>query len=312
MRTPSFLLLYLLVLGGLLGLRGALVRWQPVPGERARTPEVNAEGVMALPPKPEGATAQAAGVGAEGTARLTPDGCRGMSPTVREVCWQALARQTAAADPDGALAICTEITTPELTFECQADVAETIAPRDRDHAAAICDPLPSVKWRGQCHFGVGLALAEVDSAYALGRCDHAEAFRLFCRHDVVGEVALVDLDAAMAFCAREEGDALARKTCWHGIGKYLARRSLAEATAACDAATMDWRGNCFHGAGWGAAERDADAALAGCLALPLYADNCRQGVAHQLKRADPARAVALCEAIPTETIRSRCLDFVTR
>jgi hypothetical protein len=43
-----------------------------------------------------------------------------------------------------------------------------------------------------------------------------------------------------------------------------------------------------------------------------YEDNCRQGVAHQLKRFDPARGVALCESIATSTIRERCLVFLKR
>ena len=122
----------------------------------------------------------------------------------------------------------------------------------------------------------------------------------------------VDLEPAVAFCSREEGDTLTRKTCWHGIGKYLARRDLDEAAAACGRATAEWRGNCFHGVGWGAAERDTDAALSGCERLAPYVDNCRQGVAHQLKRFDPARAVALCESIGTVSIRERCLQFVRR
>ena len=312
MRTPTFVVLYLLVLAALLGLRAALVVWHPPSAERAVAADVVAEGVMALPPKPEGVAAPTPGDGGEAVARLTPEGCRAMAEKLRDVCWQALARQTAASDPAGALAVCAEVSASELTYECEADVAETIAPRDRERAAALCAPIPSVKWRGQCQFGIGLALAEVDPLYALGRCDHAEAFRLFCRHDVVGTVALADVEPAITFCAREEGDSLQRKTCWHGIGKYLARRSLPEATAACGRATLEWRGNCFHGAGWGAAERDPDAALAACAALPEYAENCRQGVAHELKRGDPPRAVAICETITTATIRTRCLDFVTR
>jgi hypothetical protein len=187
-----------------------------------------------------------------------------------------------------------------------------LAPIDRDAAAAICVAIPVMKWRGQCHFGMGLALAEIDPAYALGRCEHAEAFRDFCRHDVVGEVALESLAPAVAFCAKEEGDPLTRKTCWHGIGKYLARRDFAEAVAACGQATEASRGNCFHGLGWGAAERDPDATLAACAGLPAYADNCRQGVAHELKRADPTRGIAICESIQTTSVRDRCLTFLKR
>jgi hypothetical protein len=123
---------------------------------------------------------------------------------------------------------------------------------------------------------------------------------------------LVDTGMAVATCAREEGDTLTRKTCWHGIGKYLARRDAQEAAQACARTTPEWRGNCFHGLGWGAAERDADAALAACAGFGAFADNCRQGVAHQQKRVDPARAVSLCQSLRTASLRDRCLAFVRR
>lgn len=312
MRPLPFLVLYLAIFVGLLAAQVGLARVAPPPSDRARAAADAPEGMMALPPKPEGLGEAAAGGTGSETARLTVEGCEAMASAVRDACWQALARQTAPVDPQGALAVCERIPDEQLVEECHADVAESIAVADRALADRICTAIPSVKWRGQCHFGTGLALAEVDPVYAFGRCDHAEAFYLFCRHDVVGEVALVDADAAHALCAREEGDTLQRKTCWHGMGKYLARRSLDEAAAACRAATPEWQGNCFHGAGWGAAERDPDAALAGCATQAPFEENCTQGVAHQLKRADPERAVALCEGLATASIRERCLAFVTR
>lgn len=312
MRDLPFFLLFLVVYAVLLGGRFVL-DGEAAEAERAARAEVApAEGVMALPPKPEGVERQAEGDGGPGQARLTPERCGSMAPAVRDVCWQSLARQTATTDPEHALDWCGRVVDGELALECRADVAETIAPRDRGFAEGVCATIDAVKWRGQCHFGIGLALAEIDSAYALGRCEQAEAFRDFCRHDVVGEVALVDLEAAVAFCAREEGDVLTRKTCWHGIGKYLARRDFGEAAAACRRSTPEWVGNCFHGVGWGAAERDPDGTLAACDALPDVRDNCRQGVGHQLKRGDPERAVAVCESIGTEAIRARCLAFVRR
>lgn len=313
MRTPPFVLLCLACFGALLGLRFAL---EPLSARVAAVfaePRGAPEAVMALPPKPEGLDAKPPGEGGEGgAALLTLEACEAMAKDVRDVCLQAVARQSAARDPDHAVDVCAKVADAELREECNADVAETVAPVDRAVGERICEGLSTVKWRGQCHFGMGLALAETDVPYAVGRCERAEAFRDFCRHDVVGEAALVDLEAAVAVCAKEEGDALTRKTCWHGIGKYLARRSAPEAAAACARSTPDWRGNCFHGLGWGAAERDPDATLAFCADQGPYADNCRQGVAHQLKRFDPTRAVALCEAIATPAIRDRCLAFVTR
>lgn len=314
MRTLPFSVLVLVCLAVLLGLRFGLEPLaavaQDVVGEQRSAPEAQ----MVLPPKPEGLDLPAPsedGTGA-GQALLTAAACEQMPDDVRDVCYQALARQSAARDPRGALQICKRIQDDELELECEADIAEAVAPIDRAVAEEICVDIPVMKWRGQCHFGMGLALAEIDAAYALERCEKSEAFRDFCRHDVVGEVALVDVEAAVAFCAKEEGDTLTRKTCWHGIGKYLARRDFGEASAACDRSTESWRGNCYHGVGWGAAERDPDATLAACAALPQYADNCRQGVAHQLKRFDPARGIALCESIATPSIRERCLAFLKR
>ncbi len=312
MRTLPFLTLFVACLAALFGLRFALEPLaKGVEAVRAAIPSAPGA-MMAVPPKPEGADAEPDATGPGGAGRLTPEACEAMADAVRDTCFQALARQSAARDPDGALQICAGVFDEELRWECHADVAEAAAAVDRAAAAAICVGIPKVKWRGQCNFGIGLALAEIDSAAALESCEKSEIFRDFCRHDVVGEVALVDVDAAVAFCAREEGDPLTRSTCWHGIGKYLARRDAGEARAACDRSTVSWRDNCFHGVGWGAAERDADQALSACAGFGGYADNCRHGVAAQLKRFDPTRAVALCEALGSPAVRTRCLDFVTR
>ncbi|MDP2307264.1 MAG: hypothetical protein Q8P18_14655 [Pseudomonadota bacterium] len=312
MGSFPFTLLFVACLAALLGARFGL---EPLAGRAAASasPTTSPDAVMALPPKPDGGERPPSedGTGA-GAALLTLEACSAMAEDVRDVCLQALARQSAARDPSGALQVCARIADAELRLECESDVAEAVSPIDRDAADRICAAIPAVKWRGQCYFGMGLALAEIDPAYALERCEKSEAFRDFCRHDVVGEVALEGLEPAVTFCAKEEGDSLTRKTCWHGIGKYIARRDFSEAAAACGRATDAWRSNCFHGVGWGAAERDPDATLTACTALPAHADSCRQGVAHQLKRFDPARGIALCESIGTASIRARCLTFLKR
>lgn len=318
MRNLPFVALVVGIFAALLGLQLALAAgWVSAVTRMAPTP-VPAE-AMLVPPKPaarpDGTPAPAEGPG-DAAQRLTFEGCAAMAAVVQDVCWQALARQQAEVDADGALAVCTHIVDRELRLECVDDVAESITLRDRARAESICLGVEDRKWRGQCWFGVGLAWAETDSAYALARCAKAEAFERFCRHDVVGEVSLVDLDAGVAFCTQGEvekaDDTLARKTCWHGIAKYLARRDIHEAAAACGRATESWRGTCFHGLGWGAAERDPDGTLATCAAFGAYADSCRQGVAYELKRADATRAMALCEAIATDAIRERCVEFVSR
>lgn len=313
MSTFPFSLLVLACFAALLGLRFGLEFG--VPGALAaeeRPVAAESSGVMAVPPKPQGLAATPGEGSGEGAAVLTVATCEGMTPKLRDTCWQALARQTAAGDPEEALRICERLPEADLNGECRADVAEVVAPVDRAFAERLCAAVPVVKWRGQCHFGMGLALAETDPEYAVSLCEKAEAFRTFCRHDVLGETAMVDTPAAVAVCAREEGDVLTRKTCWHGPGKYLARRDMTEAAAFCAQATPSWRGLCFHGIGWGGAERDVDAALASCAAFGEYADNCRHGVANQLKRSDPVREQAICESLTNPEAKAKCLAFVTQ
>jgi hypothetical protein len=312
-RSGPFALLVLACFLALWGGKAALAAWVPAAHEAAVAAPASPERPMIVPPKPAGLTqpAPAPDAAAE-VPRLTEAACLARPATLHDLCFQALARQTAAEDPASAARTCARVVEEELHDECLADVAEAAAPAHRQEAVALCVAMPRPRWRGQCHFGIGLALAETDPAWAFGRCAHAEAFRDFCRHDVVGEIALADLEAAVGLCAREEGDALTRKSCWHGIGKYLARRDATTALVTCLRATPGWRGNCAHGAGWGAAERDADAALAACAAAGPYADNCRHGVAAQLKRIDPERALALCGRLADATLASRCTAFVRR
>ncbi len=312
MRTVAFTTLVIAIFVALLAVELVLARGYA--GMTVAPAESTAPGVaMLVPPKPLGQPVVSATGDGEGERRLTFEGCAAMSTAVQDVCWQALSRQQAQVDTDGALDVCTHVVDPELRLECVDDVAEAITLRDRARAEQICVGVQDRKWRGQCWFGIGLAWAPTDSDYALGRCQYSEAFERFCRHDVVGEVSLVNLDAAVAFCTRGEtehaDDDLTRKTCWHGIAKYLARRDIHESAAACGRATDQWRGTCFHGLGWGASERDPEGTLATCPEFGAYADYCTQGVAWQLKRADPTRSLALCEAIPTAEIRDRCVAF---
>ncbi len=316
MRTLPFSLLVMACFSALMLLRLAL------PEIARRAPEaVSAPGeAMAVPPKPAGLAPPPAPASEDGSggAALSEAACLQLAASVQDLCWQSLARQEAAQSggrPDGALSTCDRIRDAEMQTECRSDVAEATAPADRDRAAAICAGISAVKWRGQCNFGIGLALAEIDPPDAFARCDQAEIFRLFCRHDVIGEIALADTPAAHALCTRDDTPDhtdLARKTCWHGVGKYLARRDAAEAARACQDATPAWIGACFHGLGWGAAERDPDATLSFCEQQGEWRDPCRQGVAHQQKRTDPERALALCKSIGTESVRRRCLEFVQR
>ena len=313
MRSGPFTLLVLACFLLLWGARAALAAWAPRAETVTTAASAPAERPMVVPPKPAGLAAPDPSPRDDATLpRLTEGACLARPPALHDLCFQALARQAAAQDPAAAARTCDRVVDVELRDECVADVAEAAAPAYRDAAVALCVAMPRPRWRGQCHFGIGLAVAETDPGWAFGRCAHAEAFRDFCRHDVVGEIALANLDAAVGLCAREEGDALTRKSCWHGVGKYLARRDASAALATCLRATPAWRGNCAHGAGWGAAERDADAALAACVGAGAYADNCRHGVAAQLKRIDPERALALCARLRDSSLATRCTAFVRR
>lgn len=312
MDSLPFSALVVACFAALLGVRFGLEAGLPAPTAAALEADREAGGAMAVPPKPAGLTPAAGDGTGEGDTLLTPDTCVGMVEKLRPTCWQALARQTAGADPEEALRVCGRLTDTELLYECQADVAEAVAPLDRAFSLRVCGAVPAVKWRGQCHFGMGLALAETDPEYAVSLCDKAENFYEFCRHDVLGEAAMVDTTVPLAVCSRNEGTRIAQKTCWHGPGKYLARRDMLEAAAFCDRTPPEHRRMCYHGLGWGGAERDVDAALASCAGFGDYADNCRHGVANQLKRSDPVREQAICESLTNPEAKAKCLAFVTQ
>ena len=105
------------------------------------------------------------------------------------------------------------------------------------------------KWRDQCVFGIALTYSVTDSPWAFRLCDQAGQWRDFCRHDVNGEIAVVNPTLALEHCQAEEGDLLTRKTCWHGIGKYIARVDIDKAFAACEQVPSGphHRENCIHG-----------------------------------------------------------------
>ena len=55
-------------------------------------------------------------------------------------------------------------------------------------------------------FGIALAYSTVDSPWAFRRCDDAGQWRDFCRHDVNGEIAVVNVElGACQLCQRRRG-----------------------------------------------------------------------------------------------------------
>lgn len=287
-----------------------LSRRAPPPPARAAPTEASPARVVALPPKPEGASPAAVGEG----ARYSEADCRARPAELKAYCFKVLAQQRAPEDLEGALLACAELPLGELREECHADVADLRAATDLSGASAVCAAMPPGRWADQCVFGLALRERPVDPRAAFVRCDGAGRFRDFCRHDVNGEIAVVDLELALAHCAAEEGDLLTRKSCWHGLGKYLARVDVGRAFAACARVPRGpdglYRENCVHGLGWGAAESAGAAFAARCAEAGPERDSCVLGVAYNQRRFAPEAAVALCESAARADLRAACLRFV--
>lgn len=289
-----------------------LVRLRPPTGSDPASAEVGVR-VVALPPKPEGSLDKSG----DGTGkRYTREACAARTGELRELCFHQLARQMSPEDLAGAVLACGELPAGERLGECLADVAEAHARVDREAALSQCPRIESGKWRDQCVFGVALARVALEPQASFELCDSAGRWRDFCRHDVNGEIAVVDTDLALAHCAREEGDLLTRKSCWHGIGKYIARVDVERAKSACGRVPAGpdnlYVENCWHGLAWGASETAGRAFAERCGEAGPQADSCMLGVAYNLRRFDPEGAVALCEAAQRADLREKCLDFVVR
>ena len=122
---------------------------------------------------------------------------------------------------------------------------------------------------------------------------------------------MVDTDQALAFCAAEEGGKLTRKSCWHGIGKYIARVDVARALAACQQVPAGlYRENCVHGLGWGAAEKGGIGFARRCAMAGAEADSCRLGVAYNHRRFDTVAAEQICTDVRRPDLREQCQAFV--
>jgi hypothetical protein len=311
MSDRAFLLLYLLCLGlcvsTVQGARAAM----------ASQPEVEqleeSLGVaIAIPPKPEGELDRGASPDGEGTL-YDEATCDRYEGDFRDVCYHALARQRAPRDLQGALMACEVVQRKRLRRECQADAAELHVRTDLAAARAVCPDIETRKWRDQCYFGIAMALIEIEPRQALAGCEDAGIWRDFCRHDVLGEVSVFDLELVLEVCAREEGDLLTRKTCWHGIGKYIGR---VDTFAACERVPLGpqgiYRENCVHGAGWAMGERFAAQGTAECGRAGKLEDSCRLGVAFQIERSQPEEAVGICRSVSRGDLRDHCLGWVSR
>ena len=311
MSNRAFALLYLICLGACAGCVQGI---RAVHGGRPPdpVPVPIAAVALATPPKPAVERPDAPGAG-EGTL-YDEEICETYEGDFRDACFEALARQRAERDLTGALMACEQLDRTRLRMECIADVAGLHAATDLPAARAVCPTIPSPLWEDQCYFGIAMTLVGADPALALATCEDSGRWRDFCRHDVLGEVAVVDLAFVLGECAREQGDLLTRKSCWHGIGKYIGRRDMDAALAACRQVPLGpdslYRENCVHGAGWAAGERWGVDGVARCAAAGEQRDSCVLGVAFQLKRIRPDDAVALCRTAERPDLRGHCLDFV--
>lgn len=311
--VPKFPLLYLVCLSVCLGAVEALrAGWTP-PEPPVPPQPVERVGI-AVPPKPQGAPEAAAS--GDGDSAWTEQRCRQLEGELRDVCLHQVARRRAPTDLEGALSACGDLSDAELQDECHADAAELHAVTNRDASLAVCPEIERAKWRDQCVFGIALALSTVDSPYAFRLCDDAGQWRDFCRHDVNGEIAQVNDPLAWEHCAADEGDLLTRKTCWHGIGKYVARVDVPRAFALCEKVPPGendlYIENCYHGLGWGASEKAGRDFAAQCDKAGEKAPSCRLGVAYNLKRFDPAAALELCRAVGRQDLEDQCVQFVTQ
>jgi hypothetical protein len=209
---------------------------------------------------------------------------------------------------------CQRVAEPEVVQECLSDVAEQHARADREASLALCPTITNKKWQDQCVFGIALALTPVDPEYAFELCDEAGQWLDFCRHDVNGEIAQVDLSSAMAHCQAEEGDLLRRKSCWHGIGKYVGRIDVEAAFSACQEVPLGpqdlYRENCMHGVGWAGAEGSGGDFASECTRAGLQRDSCLLGVAYNLRRFDPVRGMKICASVGRADLRGKCQDWV--
>lgn len=269
--------------------------------------------VIAIPPKPEGVQDSSDGEGDE--IVYTELGCQKQSKQFQDICYHQLARQQAYTDLNGALNSCQKIEDEDTVFECQSDVAELYSPADREASLAVCPTIGKKKWRDQCVFGIALAYSTTDSSWAFQLCSQAGQWRDFCRHDVNGEIAVVNMDLALAHCQAEEGDLLTRKTCWHGIGKYIARVDVDRAFNACAKVPSGpenlYRENCIHGLAWGASEKLEEGFLAQCERAGSEKDSCLLGVAYNLKRFDIDRGLAICADVRRGDLKQKCVAFVS-
>lgn len=269
--------------------------------------------IISIPPKPEGVQENTSG--GNGDFIYTEEGCAKQPEQFVDICLHQLARQKAQTDLVVALDVCDRLQKEEQHWECYSDSAELYASTNRDVALEVCPTIGKKKWKDQCVFGIALVWSTQDSPWAFALCEQAGQWRDFCRHDVNGEISVVNLDLALEHCGREEGDLLTRKSCWHGIGKYIARVDVDRAFQACDRVPSGpsnlYKENCYHGLGWGASETAEESFMAQCERAGEEKSSCLLGIAYNLRRFDIDRGLRICQTVPRLDLQEQCLRFVS-
>ena len=311
MTVIRFWLLYILCLSLCLGsIQLAQAAWEPP--QPPQEEEVTVR-VIAIPPRPEGVR-QVQATEKDGEVWYTIEACQKMKGQYQDICFHQLARQKATTDLKGGLEACKLIDKKSTKQECMADVAELYSPSDREAALAVCPEIQRKKWRDQCVFGIALSWSTLDSPWAFRTCDRAGQWRDFCRHDVNGEIAVVNSSLALEHCAAEEGDLLRRKSCWHGIGKYIARVNVDQAFAACEKVPLGpdriYIENCYHGLGWGASEAQGASFAPSCQRAGQQKDSCLLGIAYNLRRFDVDAGISICGQVQRQDLLTQCKKFV--
>lgn len=286
-------------------------QWQFPPSAPSEISSVRIQ--ISVPPKPKGVQQNQNEGGDQ--VWYTEEGCLAQSQQFYDVCFHQLARQKAQTDLKGALEACRKIRKEDTIWECYADAAELYSLVDREESLATCPNIEKKKWRDQCVFGIALTWSTKDSPWAFRLCDQAGQWRDFCRHDVNGEIAVVNSALALQHCAAEEGDLLTRKTCWHGIGKYIARVDVQAAFSACEKVPAGpnnlYRENCIHGLGWGASESAKEEFVKECQRAGNEQDSCLLGVAYNLRRFDIDAGLRICEQVQRQDLHQQCRTFVS-
>jgi len=236
--------------------------------------------------------------------------CNDFNKDYKNTCLQLNAQKSAVNDFDKAWKICKQINQDSLRDECYNDIIIEIGKENPEEAQQHCEKINSEKWRGECYFNMALFLTKTNIAKAFAMCDKAEIYIPFCYHDVAGEVSLINATIALNICGKQ--DNLTKRTCFHGIGKYLGRSKPEKAIIHCNIIKeKEYKETCYHGMGWGISEtNDSNKAIFYCKKTKSYfTDKCLVGVAWQVSKTNKELSGKICERVIVDEVKTECLSY---